>query len=354
MTARIVTKLALAVASPIVAFACADFAVQAFDFVPARQSPISFWGSAHDEVFERSEGAFRPNLDWFWEPKPGAIFYDDPINADGYRGPLYPKKKTPGRLRILTLGDSSTMCFNIREPDGWPRRLEGLLREKGHDVEVVNFGVVGFSVFQARRLYLGRARAYQPDVVIVACGAINDQYLAEQQLDDEARAAIFASPGYRARELASRFTIFRWLERALGHHTFASYSAPHVAAPGEEPVVRVLPEEFERCIEDIYRAQKEDGHEFAVVCPPRMAALERDMPRTVRYTEAVHRVTQRLGVPHVPVYERFREMEEKTKEPGSFPTSNGEFLDVVHPSAVGHAVYANLVAQELLNAGYVK
>lgn len=46
-------------------------------------------------------------------------------------------------LRIVALGDSLTAGLGLAASEAFPARLEARLRERGHDVEVINAGVSG-------------------------------------------------------------------------------------------------------------------------------------------------------------------------------------------------------------------
>jgi acyl-CoA thioesterase-1 len=46
-------------------------------------------------------------------------------------------------LRIVVLGDSLVAGFGIKHSDAFPAQLERALKERGHDVEVINAGVSG-------------------------------------------------------------------------------------------------------------------------------------------------------------------------------------------------------------------
>ncbi len=61
-------------------------------------------------------------------------------NADRLRNaPIGPKAQ--GTWRIVAIGDSVTHGWGIEEPKTWVRLLEGELRAKGRNVEVINAGV---------------------------------------------------------------------------------------------------------------------------------------------------------------------------------------------------------------------
>jgi lysophospholipase L1-like esterase len=91
------------------------------------------------------------------------------INSQGLRADRdYPKEKPAGVKRIVTLGDSFTIGYEVDVEDCFSSVLERTLRERGHAVEVLNAGVSGYSNAEAC-LYLERELIqYDPDVVVLS------------------------------------------------------------------------------------------------------------------------------------------------------------------------------------------
>jgi lysophospholipase L1-like esterase len=91
------------------------------------------------------------------------------INGQGLRADRdYPKEKPPGVKRIVTLGDSFTIGYEVDVEDCFSSVLERTLRERGHEVEVLNAGVSGYSNAE-ECLYLERELLqYDPDVVVLS------------------------------------------------------------------------------------------------------------------------------------------------------------------------------------------
>jgi len=73
-------------------------------------------------------------------------------------------------LRLLVLGDSLTAGYNLPQDAAFPVQLEHALREKGHDVTVLNAGVSGDTT-AGGRARLDWVLAEEPDAAIVALGA---------------------------------------------------------------------------------------------------------------------------------------------------------------------------------------
>src|SRR5207344_2701442 len=107
----------------------------------------------------------------------------------GLRGPEVTAKR-PGELRILALGDSFTYGYGVQDAETYPAVLEALLRERGHDVSVLNAGVPGYSTDQSYAYFLGAGLDLEPDVVIVGihCSDVSDNY--ESPLYDVANGGL--------------------------------------------------------------------------------------------------------------------------------------------------------------------
>lgn len=100
------------------------------------------------------------------------------INSDGFKGPeLDPTHASP---RILALGDSCTFGTWL-DKKSYPRTLERTLREQGHDVEVINGGVEGYSP-RNHVLRLDEYRQLEAEIVTLYVGwnAIYSNRIANQ------------------------------------------------------------------------------------------------------------------------------------------------------------------------------
>ncbi|MBZ0270220.1 hypothetical protein K8I85_18865 [bacterium] len=91
------------------------------------------------------------------------------INAEGMRAERdYPYAKPAGVTRILSLGDSFTIGYEVERGECFSSVVERELRAAGIDAEVINAGVSGFSNAE-ECLYLERELLkYDPDLVIVS------------------------------------------------------------------------------------------------------------------------------------------------------------------------------------------
>lgn len=83
-----------------------------------------------------------------------------------------PSPRPPGVTRVVVLGDSFTEGQGVKEPDTYPRVLEGLLRAGGGQWEVRNCGRRGAD-FPALNDAFEDALRYEPDVVVLGM-VLND------------------------------------------------------------------------------------------------------------------------------------------------------------------------------------
>jgi lysophospholipase L1-like esterase len=128
----------------------------------------------------------RPSLFWIYDeelgwrhqpnaagtyvgPRPWPIEYRTPIqiNSLGLRGPEI-AELPPGGYRILFLGDSFVVAFEVTLEETFVYRLERALAERfDFPVQVINAGVRGYGTDQSYLHYATRLRALEPDLVVL-------------------------------------------------------------------------------------------------------------------------------------------------------------------------------------------
>lgn len=151
------------------------------------------------------------------------------INAHGMRDAEVDRQ--PGaRKRIAVLGDSFTWGIGVADEDRFTERLE---RARG--VEVLNFGVAGYSPVQYR-LMIGDALSFRPDLVVIAFCLGNDfadnvyfqrygYFKPYAELDSSGETVIQGYPlpnvdDFGFREKAEGLVFARILERAISNAFF--------------------------------------------------------------------------------------------------------------------------------------
>lgn len=84
------------------------------------------------------------------------------VNRLGFNGPDWAPEKPAGTIRVACIGASTT-------EDGYPEGLAAMLRERlpGRSVEVLNFGVSGWSSAQSLVNYSLNVRHFAPDYLVI-------------------------------------------------------------------------------------------------------------------------------------------------------------------------------------------
>jgi len=197
------------------------------------------------------------------------------LNADGFRSAPIAATKRPGVVRVACIGDSWTFGMNVNQDQTYPARLEMLLRQQTprSDVEVMNFGVLGYSSFQGLELLRRRVLDLHPDVLVIGFG-MNDSDVGGYRDKDVVgpaevhwRDRVKAIPG-RSESLAL-MKYFALLMRFHPHPIGDFLKADAKADAGKnndtvnydemEPWTRVSPRDYDRNLREMVRLARERG-----------------------------------------------------------------------------------------------
>jgi lysophospholipase L1-like esterase len=204
-----------------------------------------------------------------WLP---AAFRGNPVwrialNGDGFRSGPIAKDKRAGSIRIACIGDSWTFGMNVNQDATYPSRLEALLKQQqpDADLDVMNFGVLGYSSFQGLQLFKQQVVDLHPDVVLIGFG-MNDSEVAGYRDKDVGKAG---APAWRDRAKAvaassELYGLLRYLALVLRFHpqtmgdflkadakTESSKGGEAVNYDDIEPWTRVSPRDYDRNIREM-------------------------------------------------------------------------------------------------------
>lgn len=158
-----------------------------------------------------------PNAHYYHKSLDGVWEFD--INSKGLRNyKEFEYAKPEGTIRMLTIGDSYTLGFEVRQDQTYSAVLEKYLNRKGLNCEVINCGVGGFSNAEELVFLENEGIKYNPDVIILGF-YVND-------LVDNIRADLYRLadgklvlnkkvylPGIKTRDFLNSFFIYRWLSQ---------------------------------------------------------------------------------------------------------------------------------------------
>ena len=167
----------------------------------------------------------RPNFQ-FWHTNPEGSWKFS-TNSQGFRSyEDFHLEKPPGIFRVISLGDSTTEGFEVRQNYTYAAVLERYLRKNGIKAEVFNTGISGFSTAEELIYLENEGIKYNPDAVVLGFFA-ND-------FDDNVRSDLFRMeggqlvianntyiPGVRILDVINAVALLRWLSENSYLYSFA-------------------------------------------------------------------------------------------------------------------------------------
>jgi lysophospholipase L1-like esterase len=295
-------------------------------------------------------GIFKTDPRLFWRLRPDSVFDAEAsvaINASGYRGPVAAAIRPENLFRVAVMGDSVAFGFGV----AWPELLQTHLERRlaGRPVEVLNFGVPGYTSVQGLRQFRDDVARLRPDVVVIAYGW-NDHWLAKGGLPDAARR-LPPAPVAALGERLARLRVVQAVHRLL--------SIGETAPVRESEVRRVPPETFTEQLEELAEEARgagsvpvfvglpsgfEDGEvpsylvESGFTPSAEDAILDHDL-----YLDLTRRVAENANAPFV-------DLRPAMAAVGGGPDTALFSRDRIHPTAEGHARIAAALEEPVARA----
>ena len=121
---------------------------------------------------KKNYGKYFPHQTRVDHDEQGEIF-SVTINSHGFRGREFSIEKTPGVIRVVTLGASSTFGYHDRDNETYPYYMQEMLNRRLQDktcpnidsFEVINLGIPHLETPNILSLFREEGRAFHPDVV---------------------------------------------------------------------------------------------------------------------------------------------------------------------------------------------
>lgn len=109
--------------------------------------------------------------DIYREPDPVLLWRsraEPPYSSQRFKGPLAARPRPAGVFRVMAYGDSNT---DGPMRGGWPERLQAVLAgQAGPRPEVLNAGVMGYTVHQGLLRFRSEVGEFQPSLLLVSFG----------------------------------------------------------------------------------------------------------------------------------------------------------------------------------------
>jgi lysophospholipase L1-like esterase len=301
--------------------------------VEAQHTQSNFIDRERVTIFEGD-----PLLFWRVKPNLSNVIWDFTVvstNAEGLRHDGDIKRKEPGTLRVVCLGDSVT--FGYRVPVVWaerpndynrdwlpyPQLLEKALRAANPDrkIEVIALAVPGYTSYQGLAWLRRDIERLEPDVV-TACFGWNDIGL-RSVTDRELMPDDFWHVAYRTvvshSQALSHFTL--WMQRRR--------AAKEIRKPAVTP--RVPRDEFAANMVEIARLAEEHNARAILIGTVYRDAVTNpgEAAQVKAHRDALRIAANSHGIPYL-------EIPELTEA----ANSQNLFGELIHPNHEGHRLMA--------------
>lgn len=238
-----------------------------------------------------------PNAHYFHKSIDGRWEFN--MNSKGFRGnEEVTYEKLEGTLRILLLGDSFTVGYEVQERETYGVTLENYLVSQGIKAEVINTGTSGFSNAEELVFFEQEGVKYTPDIVIL--GFFQNDYTDNirtglYRLDKEGRLETrqkVYTPAIRIRNLLNSSFVWRWLSENSYLHNYLNglatfYFKRQKANKQKADVIKQIPDaaDFDKAdlakdsyekrlayqlVRKIYQISKEHEAEFILLDIPQV------------------------------------------------------------------------------------
>ena len=139
-------------------------------------------------------------------------------NSKGIRSYVeYPYEKPEGTKRIVVLGDSFGMGYEVELEDTFTQVMrQELMEGLGQNVEVINLSVSGYGTAEQLLMLQNEGVKYEPDLILVTWHDTDPDDNIRSNLfkvDDNqlVRKSATYLPGIEIREFLYQFSLYRWL-----------------------------------------------------------------------------------------------------------------------------------------------
>lgn len=294
---------------------------------------------APEEVrFEGREGVLmRAHPTRMWSLRPGevegfGVTYG--VDDDGLR-------RCPGGEgpRILTLGDSSIFGHGLEDEDTLHGRLQAALADRGVASEACTVGIPGYSTEQTLLLMDELGWDLQPDLLVV--GNLWSDNNVDGFVDADWLAAL-RSPAQRVENALSYSRLWTSVRPKPPEH---SLHIGWIRTPDVQGHRRVPLTDYARNLDRIVSEAAERGVGAVFLAPCNRYKLEGEVPDAQwdDYFDAMQRVAAHRSVPVVEALPALQAAGIAVDE---------AFLDQMHPTGAANGLYADALADALVEAGW--
>ncbi|MED5370156.1 MAG: hypothetical protein VX899_03995 [Myxococcota bacterium] len=253
-----------------------------------------------------------------------------PVSTDdhGFRPPHH---DSPGSFRIAAMGCSTTFGWGVADSETYPAQLQAILRERGHDVQVINAGQPGYTSFQG--LWLWDQELADMDIDLALAGFVV-QDAREVAYSDKSQAVMQGEADFLKSNVLYKWRLYQVLQTSLG--------AVQTRAKEHGNTRRVPGADYLENLRALRAKVQAGGGEIAHFGYPLEVAGYTEEHRRLLRLEA-----QDKGIPHLDPSETIAQRVRAGERLYFAPQDPG------HANAAGNRAIAELVADWLIQEGLV-
>jgi len=270
------------------------------------------------------------------------------INSLGFRGEIVEIPKPEGRLRIMSLGDSSFYGFGVNDDETFTEKLKIRFTEAGLDVDAINAGVAGYSIVQHQVVMDEVGWAMDPDLLVL-CNVWSDNTWDTFQDEDLIISARFARQNPLTRSALVRLFAAWWADVAGSDEGRVIVWSASEGWP-EGKVRRVPLERWISLNDSLLNQAAERGVGAIFLKPTNTSLLTQDHvgpPQAwTPYFKAMDALAEHHGVPVLNVTDLYISSMDEGSEVIDL------LWDKMHPTAKGHTLVSDALFGALQTAGW--
>jgi len=260
------------------------------------------------------------------------------INAAGFRGPLYPRPKSPRTVRIVGIGDSVMYGEGVSDDDVYLRHLSTRLNAEYPELrwEAVNTAVPGYNTTMEVETLRAKGLGYEPDLVII------------DYVGNDTSLPNFLTKRVNAFTLTRSYLVNFVLERVRGRPYLEIVDAPrHVGGvafvddPGEAPEQyrhMVGVDAYRRVMHGLRLLRDERGFEL-------LALTHGPSP------DYFFETCRAEGIPFVTAWDATLAYMKEHGSPSFWDSDIVISKTDIHPSAIGHRLHAEVLFKYMRDSG---
>lgn len=272
--------------------------------------------------------------------RPHRYFY--PEASHNMRDYFYEPVKPLGVFRMVVVGDSFTFGQSMVFDDAFPKRLERILNLNVHQpkVEVMNYGVEGYSTLQENQMVREVLTDYHPDFILLEI-TLNDPQLQPYRVthpDFNAKMGRFELQGKIYRYWKSLGFVVSRIKNWRSHHEMKEYYFS--LYKGKDTW-----DSFQQALQQMSEITKRQNVPLAAVVFPLFSySLDESYPFLPLHKKT-HLALDQLGIPYLDLFESYRGIPPERLQ--VFPGRDS------HPNEIAHRIAAEAIYSWLSKTNFL-